>query len=157
MKLLFICTHNACRSILSEVITRELAAGRINVASAGASPASRIHPLTLAWLQDHNYSTHDLHSKQLDAVRSFAPDVVITVCDSAARESCPVWLGDAIKSHWSLPDPSQADGPSGATTMAFDAVVATIQRRIRELLAHTFETMTPGELSKLLNTIGAQA
>lgn len=71
MKLLYTCTHNACHSLLNEAITRELAGDRIQVASAGSSPAGRIHPLTLEYLQGFGYSTEGLYSKSIEAVKPF--------------------------------------------------------------------------------------
>lgn len=154
MNLLFICTHNACRSILSEAITRDIAHGRIQVASAGSSPAGRVHPLTLEYLSLHGYDTDGLSSKSIDDVRSFAPDVVVTVCDSAARESCPSWLGKAIKVYWGLPDPSQNNVVDKA--VAFAEVIGKIEQRIRHLMEQPFETMDAGQLAALLEAIGEQ-
>ena len=154
MKILFICTHNACRSILSEVITRQIAAGRIDVASAGSSPGENVHPLTLEHLRKHGYDAAGLYSKSLEAVREFDPDIVVTVCDSAAGETCPVWLGKAIKTHWSLPDPSGAGGASREKADAFAAVMATIETRTRRLLEHQFELLNTEQLKKILTDIG---
>ncbi|MCS5565695.1 MAG: hypothetical protein NZ729_05360 [Methylococcales bacterium] len=80
MKNLFVCTHNACRSILAEAITRHLSRGRFEVASAGSSPAGQVHSLTLQFLGAHGYSSQGLSSKDCEAVSGFLPDVVITVC-----------------------------------------------------------------------------
>jgi arsenate reductase len=154
MKLLFICTHNACRSVLGEAITRDIARGRIEVASAGSSPAGRVHPLTLEYLRLHGYGTDGLSSKSIDDVRSFEPDVVVTVCDSAAREGCPVWLGRAIKVHWGLPDPSQNNVRD--KTVAFAEVIGKIEQRIRHLMEQPLETMDAGQLAALLEAIGKQ-
>ncbi len=156
MKLLYLCTHNACRSILSEAVTRRLAAGRIDVASAGTSPAAKVHPLTLQFLHQHGYNTTGLHSKSIEAVRPFDPDVVITVCDSAARESCPVWLGQALKAHWGLTDPSHFTSSVTDIDDAFAKVMAKIEQRIGRLLELPFESMTGGQLTLLLNDIGEQ-
>ena len=156
MKLLFLCTHNACRSILSEAITRRLAAGRIDAASAGISPASQVHPLTLKFLHQHGYDTTDLYSKSIEAVRAFEPAAVITVCNSAARESCPVWLGRASKAHWGLPDPSHFNGSGTDGDKAFARVVATIEGRIGRLLEQPFESMTSEQLAQLLNDVAEQ-
>lgn len=154
MKLLFICTHNACRSILSEVITRDIAEGSIEVASAGSSPGDQVHPLTLKYLRSKGYSTEGLHSKSIDAVRPFDPDVVITVCDNAAKESCPIWLGEATKVHWGLPDPSRQTGTDRETDEAFSAVAATIETRIRQLLKQPFQTANPDQLTAIFKDIG---
>lgn len=157
MKLLFICTHNACRSILSEVITRELAAGRIETASAGSHPGGQVHPLTLTHLAKRGHSTAGLSSKGLDDVRAFAPDVVITVCDSAAKESCPVWFGDVIKVHWGLTDPTHpGDADSDRVEDTFARVIATIRTRTRQLLKQPFERMTREQLTTLFRQIGEQ-
>jgi len=156
MKLLFVCTHNACRSILAEVLARALGEGRIEAASAGSNPSGRIHPLTLQYLQAHGYSTAGLTSGGFDEARAFAPDVVITVCDRAANESCPVWLGSAVKGHWGLPDPSHLAGTEQERTAAFDAVVAVIKARIEALLAQPFERLDKNELKTLLDAIAEQ-
>lgn len=153
MKLLFVCTHNACRSILAEVVAAALGRGRIEVASAGSNPAGRVHPLTLQYLHAHGHSTEALSSKGFDEVQAFAPDVVITVCDRAANESCPVWLGTAVKAHWGLPDPSRLDGTEQERTAACDSVVAVIKARIEALLEQPFEELSGDELKEALNAI----
>ncbi len=153
MKLLFICTHNACRSILCEVVARKLVGDRIGVASAGSNPAGQIHPLTLEYLQSHGYDTLGLASKSLDDVKHLQPDVVITVCDSAAREGCPAWLGAAVKAHWGLVDPTAIEGDNAATAAAFDAVVATTESRMLALQQQPFESMDDDQLAALLKNI----
>ena len=100
--ILYICTHNRCRSILSEAITRQKALGIITAQSAGSEPAGQVHPLTLRYLQEAGYNTQQLSSKSWDTLGEFIPDVVITVCDQAAGESCPLWLGTTPKLHWGL-------------------------------------------------------
>ncbi|MBE9540318.1 MAG: arsenate reductase ArsC [Proteobacteria bacterium] len=134
MGILFICTHNACRSILCEVMAREMAGSRLRVASAGSHPAGKIHPLTLEYLKVHDYSTEGLFSKSLDEVESFDPDVVITVCDSAAQESCPVWLNGVDRLHWGLVDPTAVEGSGPVKQVAFDRLIRTIRSRMQALL-----------------------
>jgi arsenate reductase len=107
MKILFICTHNRCRSILAEALTRHISAGKIDARSAGSQPAGVVFPGTLTYLKSQNIPTDGLTSQSWDDHEAFAPDVVITVCDSAAGESCPVWFGQAARVHWGLPDPSK--------------------------------------------------
>ncbi len=136
---------------------RQLAAGRIDTASAGTAPAGRVHPLTLQYLGEHGYDTAGLYSKHLDAVSPFRPDVAITVCDSAAGESCPVWLGNAIKAHWGLPDPSHPQGTSEAASILFANVIECIERRTQRLLDAPFESMATAQLAELLHDIGKQA
>ena len=157
MRILFVCTHNACRSVLAEVITRTLGQGRLQAASAGSSPAGRIHPLTLQYLEQAGYATVGLQSQGMDELGDYVPDVVITVCDSAAQEPCPLWLGDAIKVHWGLPDPSHLEGSLSVRDKAFAQVMATIRARIECLLAQPLEQLKPVELTKLLQSLSRSA
>ena len=131
MKLLFLCTHNACRSVLAESIARHIGQGLWTVASAGSHPAGEIHPDTLTVLMEKNLPTEGLHSKSWDDVSDFNPDVVITVCDQAAGESCPVWFGKAVKAHWGLPDPTkQAD--TILKRREFEQVISTLETRLQK-------------------------
>ncbi|MEZ5561988.1 MAG: arsenate reductase ArsC [Gammaproteobacteria bacterium] len=156
MNFLFACTHNACRSILAEVIGRELGKGRMETASAGSSPSGRVHPLALRHLALHGYGTQGLASKGFPDVQTFKPDVVITLCDRAAEESCPVWLGNAARAHWGLPDPSHLEGPDEDRSAAFGAVIATLESRITRLLQSPFESLDSGQLTSLLQEIAEQ-
>ncbi|MGB0189064.1 MAG: arsenate reductase ArsC [Aequoribacter sp.] len=134
MKILYICTHNRCRSILSEAITNHLSDGRIQAFSAGSQPAGEVHPLSLKYLAEHRISTEGLQSQSWDVFESMQPDIVITVCDSAAAEQCPVWFGNTIKLHWGLKDPSKVEGSESAVKAAFEECVLIIRDRVRELL-----------------------
>ena len=153
MKLLFLCTHNACRSILAEAIARKLGGTRLQACSAGTQPAGYIHPLTVHFLSAAGYKVEGLQSQSLEDVYSFAPDVVITVCDRAAREPCPLWLGEAIKVHWGFVDPSCAAGVYEDTAGAFTAVMDEMERRIAALLDEPIETLSSDELSGLLHEL----
>lgn len=153
MKLLFICTHNRCRSILSEAIANHLGAGKIVAYSAGSQPVGEVHPLSIKYLQEKNISTEGLCSQSWDAFEDQKPDVVITVCDSAANESCPVWFGDCIKVHWGLNDPSKLVGTEQEVRDAFYAVMDTIERRTKSLLALDFDTLSTDELSSAMLAI----
>jgi arsenate reductase len=153
VKILFLCTHNACRSILCEVIARELGGARIQAASAGSQPAGRIHPETLQALAARGYPSRGLSSKSIDDVQGFQPDWVITVCDRAAGESCPLWLGDVPRVHWGLPDPSHIAGGRQLRVEAFARVIDTIEQRLRALLALPFETLPDRALGPALASI----
>jgi len=157
MKVLFLCTHNACRSILCEVITRELAGARVETASAGSQPAGSIHPDTLAALTARGYPVRGLASKSLADVQAFQPDWVITVCDRAAGEACPLWLGDIPRVHWGLPDPSHAAGDRRARDAAFEQVITTIERRVRALLVRPFESLSRARLLATLEAIPGES
>jgi arsenate reductase len=156
MKILFICTHNRCRSILSEAITNHLANGRIQAFSAGSQPVGQVHPLSLKYLELRGIATEGLQSQSWDDFESIAPEVVVTVCDSAASEACPVWFGDTLKVHWGLPDPSKLTGSDDDIQAAFFAVMDTIGARIEALLALDFEAMPPAQLQAVLNTLAKE-
>ena len=99
MKVLFVCTHNRCRSILSEAITNKIASGVIEAKSAGSQPVGEVHPLSLKYLAESGYSIEGLKSQSWDEFEEFAPDLVITVCDSAADEVCPVYFSNGTTLH----------------------------------------------------------
>lgn len=132
MKLLFICTHNRCRSILSEAITNQRARGILTAASAGSAPVDAVHPLTLRFLQERGYDTAGLASQSWVDLESFEPNRVITVCDTAAGEACPLWMSDVEKMHWGLPDPSRVDGDDETVRAAFMAVIDRIELKVDE-------------------------
>lgn len=135
LKILYICTHNRCRSILSEAITNHMAPGKLMARSAGSQPAGEVHPLSIKYLQQAGIATNGLRSQSWDDFAEFAPDVVITVCDSAAAEACPVWFEDGIQLHWGLSDPSKLVGSEAVLAGAFHATMAEISQRVEEILA----------------------
>jgi len=153
MKFLFICTHNRCRSILSEAITNHLAQGKITAYSAGSQPVGEVHPLTIKYLQARGVTTEGLKSQSWDEFEAIEPDVVITVCDSAAKEQCPVWFGNCVKVHWGLPDPSKLDGSEDDIRNAFFSVMDTIENRIRKVLTLDLNHLNSSELQSALAAI----
>ena len=150
MKILYICTHNRCRSILSEAITNHLAAGQVQAFSAGSQPSGEVHPLSIRYLQERGIDTQGLKSQSWDEFATAQPDVVVTVCDSAANESCPVWFGDTVKVHWGLPDPSKLEGTEEEVREAFHAVMDTIERRVQGLLSLDGDQLSPQALQTAL-------
>ena len=134
MKLLFICTHNRCRSILCEAIASQRGAGSLEAASAGSAPVEAVHSLTLRYLEERGYQTAGLQSQSWEGLADFNPDRVITVCDSAAGEVCPLWMGEVEKIHWGLPDPSRVEGDEEAVRSAFLAVIDRIENKVDEWL-----------------------
>ena len=132
MKLLFVCTHNRCRSILCEAIASQRGAGFLEAASAGSAPVDEVHPLTLRYLEERGYQTAGLRSQSWHDLEGFEPDRVVTVCDSAAGEACPLWMGEVEKHHWGLPDPSRVEGDDEAIRSAFMAVIDRIENKIDE-------------------------
>jgi len=158
MKILYICTHNRCRSILSEAITNHLCKknhiiNQLQAYSAGSQPAGQVHPLSLKYLQEKGMPTSDLNSQSWDDFETAQPDIVITVCDSAANEACPVWFGDSAKIHWGLPDPSKVEGSNEEVRDAFYAVMQTIEQRVEKLLNLDLQGLSQVKLQSLLNDL----
>lgn len=133
MKILYLCTHNRCRSILSEAITNHLGQGKILAKSAGSEPAGEVHPLTLKYLSQANIEIDSLYSKAIEELADFNPDMVITLCDSAASEGCPIYFGEALKLHWGLADPSKLADEQQAE-QAFKQSIDEISQRVEFLL-----------------------
>ncbi len=154
MKVLFLCTANSCRSILSEAVFNHLAPADMNAFSAGSQPKGEVHPLSIAALQRAGISTDGLSSKSSDAHAELAPDFVITVCDKAAGEACPVFFGPAVKAHWGLSDPSDLQGSAAELDEAFDATLEHIKLRITAFLALPFEQLDAAQLKAELARIG---
>lgn len=154
MKVLFMCTANSCRSILSEAIFNHLAPSGFEAVSAGSFPKGQVLPRSLSTLQHAGISTDGLHSKGNDAFESNPPDIVITVCDKAAGESCPVYFGPALKSHWGLEDPSDVTGDEAHIDAAFRATVARIEQRCAAFLELPFDRLNRDELKRELDRIG---
>lgn len=155
MKILFICTHNRCRSILSEAIANQNARGLIEARSAGSQPAGEVHPLSLHFLEKRGYATDGLKSQSWHDFESFEPDLVITVCDSAAGESCPLYFGKSLKVHWGLEDPSKVGGSDEGKESAFMACIDEIERRISRLATLAVEQLDRQALRAALLQLGA--
>ncbi|MFO7857717.1 MAG: arsenate reductase ArsC [Ectothiorhodospiraceae bacterium] len=153
MNILFVCTHNRCRSILCEALANHLGGGRLRAFSAGSQPAGEVHPQTLGHLKARGVPTSGLHSKSWDVFVDEPLDVVITVCDSAASEACPLRQGDAVTVHWGLPDPSRTSGSQAAVDAAFYQVIEVIERRIGRLLGLQFGALDPPALRRALQAI----
>lgn len=134
MKILFLCTANSCRSILAEALFNHLAPSDMRAFSAGSQPRGQVNPLTLQALARAGIAADGLHSKSSDAHQALSPDFVITVCDKAAGEACPVYFGPAIKAHWGLCDPSEVVGSPDEVEAAFDATIVRLKARIGAFL-----------------------
>lgn len=137
-KVLFLCTGNSARSILAEVILNELGAGRFTAQSAGSRPTGEVNPVALAELRGRDHDTSGLRSKSWDEFEgpdAVCFDTVITVCDNAARESCPMWLGNPVSMHWGIPDPAAVTGSDNEIRQAFHAAYLELNERITALIA----------------------
>ena len=154
MRVLFMCTANSCRSILSEAMFNHIAPDGFVAVSAGSFPKGQVLPRSLTTLRRAGISIEGLRSKGNDAFESNPPDIVITVCDKAAGEACPVYFGPALKAHWGLEDPSEVSGDEARVDAAFDATLAQIAKRCRALLDLPIDTLAPEELKRELDRIG---
>lgn len=135
-RVLFLCTGNSARSVLAEATLRAWAGHRFEVFSAGSQPAGQVNPFAVAQLQAEGIATAGLRSKSWDEFADAAPmDLVITVCDAAAAETCPVVFGDFIRTHWGLPDPAAVEGSDADKAQAFAEAHAIVKARLLALLA----------------------
>lgn len=134
MNVLFLCTGNSCRSILGEAIFNHLAPAGWKAVSVGSRPTGQVHPRVLALLAREGIPTQGLHSKSWDNLIT-TPDIVITVCSSAAGETCPIYLGRVLRTHWDVEDPARASGSDEAIDGAFMAAYRLLRVRIKAFLA----------------------
>jgi len=134
MKVLFLCTGNSCRSILGEATFNHLAPQGWHAMSAGSRPTGKVHPRSLALLEREGIAIDGYHSKSWDALPA-TPDIVITVCSSAAGETCPAYLGPVLRTHWGVDDPAHATGTDLEIDAAFMAAYRTLRRRIEAFVA----------------------
>lgn len=154
MRFLFMCTANSCRSVLSEGLFNHMAPDGMSAISSGSFPSGRLNPRAVSTLQGLGVDTSALYSKGSESFAENPPDIVITVCDKAGGEPCPVYFGSAIKSHWGLSDPSDAQGSDEAIQAAFDATVEIIRRRFAALFSLDLASLSHIELKQKLDEIG---
>lgn len=130
---LFLCTGNSCRSILAEATFNALAGQEWRAMSAGSHPTGTVHPRALALLRREGISTEGLHSKSWTDLPAVS-DLVITVCGNAAGETCPAYLGSALRAHWGVEDPVKATGTEVEIDAKFEQVYRTLRTRIEAFL-----------------------
>ena len=134
MNVLFLCTGNSCRSILGEATFNHLAPPGWKALSAGSHPTGQVHPRSLALLARQGISTEGYYSKSWDDL-PVTPDIVITVCSSAAGETCPAYLGPVLRTHWGVEDPAHVTGSEAEIDAAFMQAYQVLRTRIEAFLA----------------------
>ena len=156
-QVLFLCTGNSARSILAESLLNQAGKGRFRAFSAGSYPQGQVHPLALELLQQQGLPTAGLRSKSWDeyAAPGAPPiDVILTVCDNAAGEVCPVWPGKPTSAHWGIPDPAAAAGSEDERRQAFRTALKALDARIKCFVALPLESLDPKTLKAALQEIG---
>jgi len=133
-KILFLCTGNSARSIISEVLANELGKGRIHAFSAGSKPTGKVNPDAIKVLIKHGHNAENIHSKSWDDFAGEKFDVVVTVCDNAAKKPCPFWPGAPERIHWGIDDPAAAKGSESEKMAAFETAYKIIRAKIETLL-----------------------
>lgn len=134
MNVLFLCTGNSCRSILGEATFNHLAPAGWRAMSAGSQPSGQVHPRSLALLAREGISTVGYSSKSWESLPA-TPDIVITVCASAAGETCPAYLGPVLRTHWGVEDPAHATGTDREIDAAFMKAYRILRQRIEAFMA----------------------
>jgi len=134
MNVLFLCTGNSCRSLISEAVFNHLAPAGWHAISAGSQPTGKLNERALALLAAKGISTEGYYSKSWDNL-PVAPDIVVTVCASAAGETCPAYLGPVLRTHWGVEDPSHVVGTEDEIGAAFERAYAILRARIEAFLA----------------------
>ena len=154
---LFLCTGNSARSILAESLLNQLGKGRFRAYSAGSHPAGRVNPFALELLEKNHFPTGELRSKPWDEfAQPDSPqlDFVITVCDKAAGEVCPVWPGQPMSAHWGILDPVAAEGSDDVKRHAFIDAMNQMQRRVSMFVSLPFATLDRIKLQQAVQLIG---
>ena len=153
---LFLCTGNSARSVMAEALLNVLGAGRFRAFSAGSFPSGAVQPLAMELARAFGY-TGSLRSKSWNEfAQADAPpiDLVITVCDNAAGEVCPIWPGHPLTAHWGVPDPVAVEGDEGQRRRGFESASALLRQRIERLVALPLEQLDRAGLQQALRAIG---
>ncbi|MCB2058990.1 MAG: arsenate reductase ArsC [Novosphingobium sp.] len=152
---LFLCTGNSARSIIGEVLMNYYAEGRVKAYSAGSHPKGQVHSMALRELKAFGYPTEGLRSKSWDEFSGpDAPhfDFIFTVCDNAAGETCPVWLGHPVTAHWGIEDPAAVEGDGQSE--AFVRAMRHLLQRIDRFLELPLESLDEAAIAERLRDIG---
>ena len=160
MNILILCTGNSARSVMAEAILNRRGEGRFKAYSAGSKPAGAVNPVGSKLLAVKGYDTSKYRSKSWDEFSgSDAPqmDAVITVCDNAAGETCPLWPGTPVRTHWGFPDPAAVEGSEAQKLAAFDKVYCAIDAYMEKFVELSVERMDAGALKAAMQAIADEA
>lgn len=160
LNILILCTGNSARSILAEALFNTLGAGRVQAFSAGSHPAGQVNRFALEQVKALDYPVEGLRSKSWDEFAlPGAPimDVILTVCDRAAGETCPIWPGHPVTGHWGFADPAAVEGSEAEKRAAFASTLQQIRRRVERFLSLPLESMSREVLAEQVRAIGGDA
>jgi arsenate reductase len=156
---LFLCTGNSARSIMAEACLNAIGGGRLRAFSAGSRPSGKVNPFTIELLQQNHIDTQSARSKSWDEfAQPGAPhmDMLITVCDQAAGEQCPVWPGRPLTAHWGIEDPASVEGTAEEKRAAFMKAFSTLQKRVALLANLRLEALDRLSVEQHLELIGKE-
>lgn len=156
LNVLVLCTGNSCRSVMGEALVTALGEGRFKGHSAGSRPIGRINQGALATLARNQLPTDGYTSKSMEAFRDQPIDILLSVCDSAGKEPCPVFLGPAIRAHWGVEDPGHVEGSPEEIIAAFDKTFDILKRRVKAMVALPMSTMSKDDITAALQRIGTE-
>ena len=157
--ILVLCTRNSARSIIGEALFTTMGAGRFNAYSAGSHPAGRVNPFAIEQVRALGYPVENLRSKSWDEfAQPGAPelDFVVTVCDKAAGEMCPLWPGQPVTAHWGFPDPAAVEGTDDEKRAAFAQTLRQMRRRVELFISLPLEALDHLAVEKRMRAIGEQ-
>ena len=156
---LILCTGNSARSIIGEALFNTMGAGRFKAYSAGSHPTGKVNPLAIEQVQRLGYPVENLRSKSWDEFAApGAPqlDFVITVCDNAAGEACPLWPGQPITAHWGFPDPAAVKGTDDEKRAAFALTLRQMRNRVQLFVSLPLETLDSLAIENKMRDLGKQ-
>jgi len=157
--ILVLCTGNSARSILGEALFNTLGAGRFKAYSAGSHPAGRVNPFAIEQVLALGYPIEELRSKSWDEFAqpdSPQMDFIVTVCDKAAGEMCPLWPGQPLTAHWGFPDPAAVEGTDEVKRAAFASTLRQIRNRVQLFLSLPLETLDRMAIENRMKAIGRE-
>ena len=152
LKILVLCTGNSCRSVMAEALINNLGRGRYQAWSAGSVPVGSVHPKSTETLQRHGIDPGQPRSKSWNEFTEQSFELVITVCDQAAGESCPLFPGNPKKLHWGTPDPAKITGSEAEIDAAFDKAFFMLKNRIEEILSTPDYWKAPAKVKTQMRT-----
>jgi arsenate reductase len=157
--ILILCTGNSARSIMGEALFNTMGAGRFKAYSAGSHPSGKVNPFAIELVQALGYPVEGLRSKSWDEfAQPGAPqmDFVVTVCDYAAGEMCPLWPGHPVTAHWGFPDPAAVEGSDEVKRAAFALAMRQIRNRVQLFLSLPLETLDRMAIESRMRDLGKQ-